>query len=295
MSEAVSGSHARAWLELARISNAPTVVSNVIAGLTIGSQAAAVPIDYRDGSLIAAGAVLLYTAGMILNDVLDVAVDRTERPGRPIPSGRVSRHAAFSAAVLMLALGATLVALAGARPLAGAVALVGSIVLYDLVHRRTAASVLLMGLCRGLLYITPISLALALGDRPLIAMPAALLAAYTASFSLLARGEASAHAGARSALAWVPVPLGVGVVLAAVPSSEPHWAWAALPAAALVLAATRASRPTPDIRRAVLTWIAGFSLIDAAVCAALGRSDLAGACLACWFLTAWSHRRILGT
>ena len=34
---------------------------------------------------------LFYTAGMILNDVLDDDVDRRERPERPLPSGAVSR------------------------------------------------------------------------------------------------------------------------------------------------------------------------------------------------------------
>jgi len=33
---------------------------------------------------------LLYTAGMVLNDVADAKVDAVERPERPIPSGRVS-------------------------------------------------------------------------------------------------------------------------------------------------------------------------------------------------------------
>ena len=36
---------------------------------------------------------LFYTAGMILNDVADLEVDRRERPERPLPSGAVSRTA----------------------------------------------------------------------------------------------------------------------------------------------------------------------------------------------------------
>ena len=33
----------------------------------------------------------IYAAGIVLNDVFDYEIDRVERPGRPLPSGRVSR------------------------------------------------------------------------------------------------------------------------------------------------------------------------------------------------------------
>ena len=31
----------------------------------------------------------MYSAGMVLNDVFDVEVDRVERPERPLPSGQI--------------------------------------------------------------------------------------------------------------------------------------------------------------------------------------------------------------
>ena len=40
------------------------------------------------GCLIAASA-LLYTAGMVLNDVFDIDIDAKERPFRPLPSGQI--------------------------------------------------------------------------------------------------------------------------------------------------------------------------------------------------------------
>ena len=42
-----------------------------------------VAVGRRDGAF--------YTAGMILNDLLDYEVDVRERPERPLPSGAVSR------------------------------------------------------------------------------------------------------------------------------------------------------------------------------------------------------------
>ena len=34
--------------------------------------------------------MVLYAAGMALNDLFDLEIDRAERPARPLPSGRVS-------------------------------------------------------------------------------------------------------------------------------------------------------------------------------------------------------------
>jgi 4-hydroxybenzoate polyprenyltransferase len=44
--------------------------------------------------LLLASSCCLYLAGMVLNDVFDLEVDRIERPRRPLPSGRVTLTAA---------------------------------------------------------------------------------------------------------------------------------------------------------------------------------------------------------
>ena len=41
-----------------------------------------------------AASMVLYASGIMLNDVFDFEVDRLERPGRPLPSGRASRRTA---------------------------------------------------------------------------------------------------------------------------------------------------------------------------------------------------------
>src|SRR5690242_3153058 len=76
----------RAHLSLARISNTPTVVSNVLAGAALATTLA---FGWQIVALCLATA-LFYTAGMYLNDILDVEIDRQQRPDRPIPSGTVS-------------------------------------------------------------------------------------------------------------------------------------------------------------------------------------------------------------
>src|SRR5437763_11809410 len=77
-------------LALARISNSPTVVSNTLAGAAL---AGARQIDGKQ-ALVAIAMILFYSAGMYLNDLFDYAVDRRERPKRPLPAGIVSQRAA---------------------------------------------------------------------------------------------------------------------------------------------------------------------------------------------------------
>ena len=96
-----SGS-AHAWLSMLRISNAPTVVSQVFAGAAVGCYAlpAGTTLPLSALVLVLVGVPLSYLAGMILNDVFDAQLDATERPDRPIPSGRIfSRRSGARSAV----------------------------------------------------------------------------------------------------------------------------------------------------------------------------------------------------
>ena len=94
---------ANAHLSLARISNAPTVVSNVLAGVALASVVA--PVTVGGTVLLAVALVLYYTAGMYLNDLFDLDIDRRERPERPLPSGRVTKREAFGATVMLFSVG----------------------------------------------------------------------------------------------------------------------------------------------------------------------------------------------
>ncbi len=282
-----------AWLELARVSNAPTVVSNIVAGLAIGAALSGETIRPEVAVLLCLGGLLLYSGGMVLNDVLDARVDRAERPRRPIPSGRIARLHALAVAALMFVTGIAAVIPAGGRSALIGAALVVAIVVYNLIHHRTAVSVIVMGLCRALLYlVAACTFAGAAGQSRLIA-PVAFVGAYTAAFSFVARQEAAARPAVRRVFAWAPLPLGVAIVAAVSRGGREYFTLIPLPI--LIFASIAAWRRPPNIRRAVLTWIATFALIDAAVCASLVRLDLAGVCLACFLVTVFSHRKIAGT
>ena len=198
-------SRARAWLEIMRISNAPTVVSNAIAGAAIGVCLHANGLDRWDRIppstyLVLAVPLLIYTAGMILNDAFDAEIDARERPGRPIPSGRISRTAAFAvgAALLALALGACTAA-GSSMALQLTVVLAACVLVYDAVHAVLPVSVVLLAACRALAVLVPLS---AFQGEPMqwglatLSLPVAV-AVWTVGLSILARGEVSPPAQGR--------------------------------------------------------------------------------------------------
>lgn len=175
----------RPWLQLARISNLPTVWTNVTAAwLLAGGQ-------FQDLRLlwIILGGSLLYTGGMILNDAADIKFDREHRRERPIPSGQVSPRMAWGVGLGMLGGGLFIACLTGAHVLT-ALALVAAILFYDLYHKPWAGSVLVMGACRALLYMTAASV-VAVPSPPnySVLSHALALGSYVVGITLAARLE----------------------------------------------------------------------------------------------------------
>ena len=139
----------RVWLVLGRVSNLPTVWSNGLAGWVLAG--APISVGGLIGVLLALS--LFYVGGMYLNDAFDSEIDGRERSARPIPSGQVTQGTVFALGFAMLGLGAVLgFAVSAGAGLAG-LALAGSVVLYDWLHKRTVLSPVIMGACRFLSYI----------------------------------------------------------------------------------------------------------------------------------------------
>ena len=91
-----------AWGQLVRLPNVFTVVADVGAAFLLVSGGPT--LIGRLVCVLIAG-VMLYWAGMILNDVFDVDVDRQKRSSRPLTSGSISLGAAKIAGWLLLLLG----------------------------------------------------------------------------------------------------------------------------------------------------------------------------------------------
>jgi len=103
----------RAWAELLRISNLPTILADCAVGLCVAMaayslwQGPAGSMDLlQDNPWLIAGVCvgmcMLYLGGMVLNGILDRKVDAVERPGRPIPSGRIPLRMAWTVAVVLM-------------------------------------------------------------------------------------------------------------------------------------------------------------------------------------------------
>ncbi|MEU7511952.1 SCO3242 family prenyltransferase [Streptomyces sp. NPDC042898] len=136
----------RALLELVRAPAALTVPGDVLAG----AAAAGRPLRGSTAGL-AAASVCLYWSGMALNDYADREVDAKERPGRPIPSGRVAPRTALAVATALTGAGLALAATAGGRRALGvAVPLAAIVWAYDLRLKNTAYGPAAMAGARGL-------------------------------------------------------------------------------------------------------------------------------------------------
>ncbi len=262
----------RAWLELARISNLPTVWTNVTAGWLLAGG------DLKDpllAWLLLAGS-LLYTGGMILNDAADAGFDREHRKERPIPGERVRLMTAWLVGLGMLGAGWLLAVFAGDASQVITAALVACILFYDLYHKPWSGAVWVMGLCRVLLFLMAASAA---DVWIFYKQPALLLGAYVVGLTLVARSEAGGaavprlHASLARLLLWTPLLLSVAsfaeqggwrkvLILADFSPLLPLVLWGFF--LAWTLRAMRVmKRGGPAIGQAVGLLLAGIPLVDA--------------------------------
>lgn len=275
----------RGHLALARISNSPTVLTNVLAGAALVGGG-----GLRMG-LVAVAMVLFYTAGMYLNDLLDLNLDRRERPERPLPSGLIPVNEAWAVTAGLFGVGGVLLALAGGGAFLSGLVLAAVIVLYDVWHKTNPLSPLVMAATRALVYITA---ALTFTATPGAALTvwAGLLAAYIVGLTYLAKTENRPGVAG----SW-PVLLIAAPVLYALVGA---FSWP-VGLAALVLAAwiahslTFVYGPRRNVGGAIGRLIAGVCLLDAVVLASAGAWAWLPVALAAFLLTRWWQQHIKGT
>jgi hypothetical protein len=254
-------------LRLGRVSNLPTVWTDVLAGTVLASGAVQ---GWRTGIVLLAMS-LLYVGGMYLNDYFDRAIDARERPQRPIPAGDVSAIAVCAFGFGMLGLGVVLIAAMGVAAALTGAALAMAIVLYDAFHKVNPLAPVIMGLCRALVYCG--AAAVATASVPTTVLVAALaLLAYVAGLTYAARQESLDRIGNL----W-PLGLLVAPMLLASPALREGpiaaLAYLALIGCAAYAVYLLAARPMPGaVPRAVGILIAGISLVDAALLAAAGHA-----------------------
>ncbi len=181
----------RGWVEMLRIPNLFTLPGDVIIGFLLTTPTARESFAGL-GPGIAVG-VLLYTGGLILNDVADAEVDARERPGRPIPSGRVGVAPAVLAASLCF-LGAAMIAVRlGPAVLWAALSLLFLVLFYDLFAKDLRiVGPAVMGACRGFHVLLGATIASGQGFlQPVVICAAFMIGLYIFSVTLLASHEVS--------------------------------------------------------------------------------------------------------
>ena len=291
-------------LRMGRVSNLPTVWSNVLAGMVLAGGA----LDRR---LIPAGLSLslFYIAGMYLNDAFDRGIDRIERPARPIPAGEISAAAVFAAGFAMLASGLMLLAWMGfaaadgtswraaggpswPAPAAGAV-LAAAIILYDVHHKGNPLSPVLMGVCRVLVYLTA-GLLIACPLPPRLLAGAAVALCYLIGLTYVAKQETLRRVEKLWPLVFLAVPFLYFLPIAATGIAG-LILYALFLAAVLYALGFLVLPERINVPRAVVSLIAGISLLDALLIAGHGRADLAWIAVGAFLLTVLLQRFVPGT
>ncbi|HTJ46180.1 MAG TPA: UbiA family prenyltransferase [Kofleriaceae bacterium] len=276
-------------LRLGRVSNLPTVTSNVLAAVALTGVAAG---TWHVIALCLALS-LFYEGGMFLNDAFDREIDRRERPERPIPSGAIDAASVFAWGFALLAAGTGLVAAlaiahgGGGIAIVSALALAAVIVFYDMHHKGNPLSPVVMGVCRAGVYTTAaLSVSGSLDGAVLIG--AGALIAYLIGLTYIAKQENLTELGNLWPLAFLALALAV-----AWPANDTAlWIWIALVFWIVrALAALRAKK----IRDAVTSLIAGISLLDGVWIANHEQAGAASVALVCFALTTFLQRFVPGT
>lgn len=284
-------------LRLGRISNLPTVWTNVLVGVVLAGGSLVEPRL----PLLLVALSLFYVGGMFLNDAFDREFDARHRPERPIPSGQVSAAQVFGIGFGMLAFGMAGVIVASrggdgmpAWPAVGsAAALAGAIVLYNAHHKGNALSPLIMGLCRVFVYLTA-AFSVALVLPATVYLAAAALLCHLIGLTYIAKQEHLDRIGNLWPLGFLAVPVAYGVALAV--SAPVAWVPLVLYAGVLLFALNLLRRRARgDVPRAVVTLIAGMSLLDGVVLAGDGHLLPAALAIVGFALTLALQKWVSGT
>ena len=282
-----------AWLRLLRVPNLLTVPGDPLAGYLLAAGAGA-DVSWNLAAVLAV-ALLLYAAGLVLNDLADREVDARERPNRPLPSGAIRSSTARVAAGLALVVAVGLSAGLERTAFAATLALLSAILLYNFALKSTALGPACMGVCRGLSLLLGAAI---VKDGLLPWAVAAALAIYVAVVTLVARRE---MAGAVP-FAWTLQPaLAVLVNLVvltraggAAPAEQGRLGTVLFLAFALAgLGAWRLHASGPRAAPEIISlWISVLIVLQAAYCLAAGAGAL-GLLAALLLLLLWPVNRLL--
>lgn len=186
----------RAWLELIRLPNLFTVPGDPLAGmflayaLTKQSAGFSPEAFFLTAGWLLLASLMLYTAGLLLNDFVDYSEDLATRPGRPLPSGRVKRTQAMVAGALLLGGAQVVATIVAPQSWLLVSCLILLILLYNFFLKRIPfLGVFTMGLCRGANVLLGASVLTSELFHPLLVSAGLVSTFYIFAVSLLAKDE----------------------------------------------------------------------------------------------------------
>ena len=307
------------YLRLGRVSNLPTVWSNVLAGTVVASSITGRPLSAMHTFLVMLAISAFYCAGMYLNDAFDREIDARERPGRPIPSGQIKARTVFIIGFILQAAGILILSQYGGWAFTCGLALAATILLYNVWHKGNALSPLIMGLCRALVYFsaaacamvitgkldsqTGLSDALSLPSDTMVLMHTAIMLAalaiwaHVVGLTYAAKQESLNRLGSL----WPLLILALPVVLY---GSRSFHGWSdgvlpllmlvALTAADIIAVRLLITRHiAAAVPRAVAQLIAATALLDALIIAVAGGAPVAVMFCVCAFATTRVLQRVI--
>ncbi len=276
-------------LKLGRVSNLPTVWTNTLAGTLVAGG------SWQDAhiAIVLVAMSLFYEGGMFLNDYFDREIDARERPERPIPSLEIAPGTVAAIGAGLIAAGLVLLAFLGVQVLGVGLLLAALIVAYDRHHKGNPFAPLLMGMCRGLVYvIAAMAMVGTLSGTLFIA--AVALSIYVAGISYAAWQERLDRSNNLWPLALLAVPL-LAAASALQQGPMPIAIYLCLAGAVGWAIYLLMTRPAGGVPRAVGLLIAAVSLVDGAFIASVGATGPALVAVAGFFATLAMQRYISGT
>jgi 4-hydroxybenzoate polyprenyltransferase len=270
----------KTWLQLLRAPNLLTVPGDPIAGYALAAFGAFEPAVF-----FAVGASLcFYAAGLLDNDLADLAEDSAERPQRPLPSGAAKPGTVAIVAAALVVAGFMFATRLDRTAIYFAVALLVGILLYNHATKKLPIlGALNMGACRGLSVLLGATAVphgdltfrlITLGRLNPLLTSGLLVALYVAAVTHLARFETRESAPVTAK--WLPavVLLGGACFFLLEVGTASFWSTTAILAVAVVTGGDAAVRlvqnPTAPIPPVIGRLIRVLLLLQTAFCAAAG-------------------------
>lgn len=131
------GTRVRALLEMGRPLNAAMTSFAVIASIALATRGSFVGLETMQLLAIYVAGFAAVAFVMIINDVVDIDIDRVNAPWRPLPSGRLSIEDAVRGALLIGFAGLAAALLAGYLTAAAYITVISLGVLYNVWGKKT--------------------------------------------------------------------------------------------------------------------------------------------------------------